>query len=622
MKTISQVASDLYKFFTESDNKKTKAYDTKAEVLRIDGDTVWVKITGGIDETPVSRTNNANVGDQVMVRVSGGRAWILGNETSPATDDTQAFLATDMAMGADVAAKNAINSANSAQESANRAELEATRAKTSAEEASGAALIATASANSALVQLSVIEDVSGTLDWIKKHGSYVLTTDTTVQEGTIYFIYNSKTQDYEPIVSPDPTKNPSQEGWFVLDISDSQSEYIMAHLAVTSRGLWILPDGIGSATDPQYAPKYKALLSTDALYIYNSSGVQLGKFGIESIIGDPSGSHLFLNKNNLKMFDKSGACYMHFTDLCSDEGTLTIRKTATKASSDLIIDSSQYTISSIDLESAKAINGSKVLLLSDFGYYKYRTGPAYSPSDHGYKTSYYIRLYKNGIEIYLQAGDSIVINYTVDGEAYTYNTSGPLSETILYYTVIKSSSTAALPTVNITSVMINGEHADSSYFYNADSTDNYLKVRLTSSFADTGDVCAFEYDVYEEAKAFTLGTRRQDSVIGQFSYCLGKNLVVENPYEMAIGKYNRHQSTDLFSVSYGNESLNKTYFRVRNDGEVVVGLGYVDNEWYTVLTNAGFNPTRYGTGSESYVEISLRSVILNTAEFIVDSGSA
>lgn len=90
MSDINQLASGLYKTLTESDNRKPKAYDVKAKVLRIEDDTVWVKIPGGIDETPVQRTDNANPGDDVRVRVAGGRAWLVGNNTNPATDDKRA----------------------------------------------------------------------------------------------------------------------------------------------------------------------------------------------------------------------------------------------------------------------------------------------------------------------------------------------------------------------------------------------------------------------------------------------------------------------------------------------------------------------------------------------------
>lgn len=69
---------------------KTKAYDTVAKVLRIDEKTAYVHIDGGADETPAQMAINCKSGDKVKIRVSGGKAWITGNLTSPPTDDTVA----------------------------------------------------------------------------------------------------------------------------------------------------------------------------------------------------------------------------------------------------------------------------------------------------------------------------------------------------------------------------------------------------------------------------------------------------------------------------------------------------------------------------------------------------
>ena len=74
---------------------KPKAYDTTAEVRRVDGDTLWVHIPGGVDETPVSKTINASPGDTIQVRVSGGRAFAVGNATAPPTDDKAANAVLD-----------------------------------------------------------------------------------------------------------------------------------------------------------------------------------------------------------------------------------------------------------------------------------------------------------------------------------------------------------------------------------------------------------------------------------------------------------------------------------------------------------------------------------------------
>lgn len=69
---------------------KTKAYDAVAKVLRVDEKTAYVHIDGGADETPAQMTINCKSGDTVKIRVSGGKAWLTGNLTSPPTDDTAA----------------------------------------------------------------------------------------------------------------------------------------------------------------------------------------------------------------------------------------------------------------------------------------------------------------------------------------------------------------------------------------------------------------------------------------------------------------------------------------------------------------------------------------------------
>ena len=72
------------------EKKKPSAYDSQAVVNRIENGTAWVRIYGGIDETPVQMSIDAEPGDIVNVRVSGGKAWITGNNTAPPTDDKTA----------------------------------------------------------------------------------------------------------------------------------------------------------------------------------------------------------------------------------------------------------------------------------------------------------------------------------------------------------------------------------------------------------------------------------------------------------------------------------------------------------------------------------------------------
>ena len=326
----SQLTKTLIEALRSSEDSKTTGYDTAATVKRIENGVAWVHIPGGVDETPAKLTINASVGDVVQVRVSGGRAFLVGNGSAPPTDDTTALNATKTAnkahrtaLQASEEATEAWNYAGTAAEAAVSAKTSADSAATAAsnawdhaEEARLSAISANNSANNALVQLSVVEDVAGTLRWISEHGSFVPTTDTRVIEGSVYFVYENG--DYVPIASPDPSVNPSQEGWYVLDVTESQAKYIMAHLAVTSAGLWVLPvdqlaehplvDSNGDqlvdsndnplvdfSADPQHASGYKVLLSGTGMSVFNDEGAVVANYGTTTTIGSTAGYNTHTN---------------------------------------------------------------------------------------------------------------------------------------------------------------------------------------------------------------------------------------------------------------------------------------------------------------------------------------
>ena len=100
MSKSEQIINGLVSAMTQKDKTVTAAYDTQGTVTRVDGDTAWVHIPGGVDETPVKLTINAKYGDTVQVRVSGGTAWLVGNNTAPPTDDTKAIEAEQVARDA------------------------------------------------------------------------------------------------------------------------------------------------------------------------------------------------------------------------------------------------------------------------------------------------------------------------------------------------------------------------------------------------------------------------------------------------------------------------------------------------------------------------------------------
>lgn len=113
--SLNRIKKNIIEAMQSANKQGTSAYDSVAEVRRVEGDTAWVHIAGGVDETPVKLTIAAKAGDTVQVRVGGGRAWITGNASAPPTDDKTAKLAKLLASIAGNRAKTAQKIANQAQ---------------------------------------------------------------------------------------------------------------------------------------------------------------------------------------------------------------------------------------------------------------------------------------------------------------------------------------------------------------------------------------------------------------------------------------------------------------------------------------------------------------------------
>lgn len=114
MGIFDQIKDDIIDAIKTGQESGTKAYDTEAKVVRTSGSTAWVHIPGGVDETPVKMTIHCEPGDNVQVRVAGGSAWLVGNETAPPTDDTTAIEARLESVEASLAAQKAMESAQDA----------------------------------------------------------------------------------------------------------------------------------------------------------------------------------------------------------------------------------------------------------------------------------------------------------------------------------------------------------------------------------------------------------------------------------------------------------------------------------------------------------------------------
>lgn len=312
---LDKAIKDIIQVFQEVGKNKPAPFDTQAEVLRVDGDTAWVHIPGGVDETPVKLTINAKVGDKIQIHVGGGRAWITGNATAPPTDDRKANIATEKA---EIAGKNATSAAElaeSAMTDAEKARAAAILAETSAEDAQGSAKIAKdgadsaiASASTALNQLDIIENVVGVLSLLSKHGEYRLTTDEEVTPDKWYFIL---TESGEYQVVSNPTGNPSALGYYELvNINQAIQNYVSSHLVLDGNGLWLQTDG--STSKLQLSP-------SNGVVIYNELGNQVAQYGADTIIGDPEGFHIKLDSDDSEIGFYQGAtnkvAYMNGSEL-------------------------------------------------------------------------------------------------------------------------------------------------------------------------------------------------------------------------------------------------------------------------------------------------------------------
>jgi hypothetical protein len=178
-------------------------------------------------------------------------------------------------------ADNAGDAADAAWERAGNALVAAGSAQSSADAAAQSAVQANMHANDALDQLGFVQDVVGVLTWASEHGSFELTEDESVQDGKVYFTYDSTSGDYTPVVDPQAS---ALGTYYELTVDEAMDDFIMSHLAVTQRGLWVLPSGIatGSVTPAtgeaeadaraRLGDNYKMLLGNDGTYIYDGYG--------------------------------------------------------------------------------------------------------------------------------------------------------------------------------------------------------------------------------------------------------------------------------------------------------------------------------------------------------------
>ena len=177
-------------------------------------------------------------------------------------------------------------------------------------------------ANKAISDLSIVEDVVNTVDWIARHGTYKACTETVVITEKVYYTLtgavvasptgNPHSNKYYELVSSkyvlsedtevdnqktyytvtpstvaDPTGDPSTNPYYELVVTESVYQYVNTRLALTDRGLSVT-DGSSSSV----------LISSDGVTII-SNGKEVGKYGNDATIGNTLGYHIKISGNRL-----------------------------------------------------------------------------------------------------------------------------------------------------------------------------------------------------------------------------------------------------------------------------------------------------------------------------------
>ena len=227
--------------------------------------------------------------------------------TAAGNAQTSADNAATAASRAQARADSAVTAASTAQAAANAAQTSADNAQESADKAQVSANNAGGYAAQALGNLSTVQSVAETLQWVTDHGTMTLTTDTAIDPTHVYFTQDADGDyvvggvHYSVVVEPVAA---DLSTYYVLSIDESLQNYVGTHLAVTDEGLWILPAATG----------FKVLIATGngtgypvaGTYIIDATGATIARFAADTQIGKTGGHKLIVNERSLELDDENG----------------------------------------------------------------------------------------------------------------------------------------------------------------------------------------------------------------------------------------------------------------------------------------------------------------------------
>lgn len=181
-------------------------------------------------------------------------------------------------------------------------------AQTSADNAQASADSASEYASRAYANLSTVQNITETLNWITAHGTMTLTTDVTPNPTHIYFVadqngdYVVGGQHYAVVTEPNTA---DMSTYYELSIDESLNNYVATHLAVDNEGLWIIPDAGGNKV--LIATGSGSTYTTAGTYIVDSAGNINAKFLADrSQIGNDNEAHLLIKPERQTFYHSNG----------------------------------------------------------------------------------------------------------------------------------------------------------------------------------------------------------------------------------------------------------------------------------------------------------------------------
>lgn len=312
------IIEQFAKAIKQEPNDKKTTYS--AIVSRIDEEgIIWVYVAGSDNDTPTAQTGvEVKKGDNVTVEWRNNKLYIAGNTSDPSAGSGRVAAVEDAAARANDAAIRAVNDASSARsaaeqaitdaetarqaaedadlaaqaatESAAQAGLAAEQAEQDAQEASDSAKSATASASTAIGQLSQIEDVMRVIDWAARHGTYGVTADTVPVAGKWYF---ELVDGAYSVVTPSEVDDPHALGLYELTgVDEAMSNYISTHLALTDSGLYVQMDDNAA----------RLQITSTGIILWGADSKPIAQYTSDVILGDEDSTHIKLTSGELGFY--------------------------------------------------------------------------------------------------------------------------------------------------------------------------------------------------------------------------------------------------------------------------------------------------------------------------------